>query len=1120
MFGMSQQDIDSGIISQSNFPTNKMGFATGPKTGIAENWEAAVVAGKFADSFYAYNDLINANIKDRANQIQQLTGKRIEHDYVFPELNAAVLDDNVEPSKEAYSFYKNSWLPGAQVSKSVDALKKARDSEREIEELRKQYPQIKSFQQLIDDAKGTAKMLREQQEDVSSRSSTMGAIGGLIGGIQGEVNENNPATLYTLPIGGFGKTVFMRIGTEALTQMGIEYVNQFHFIKKERELYGDTFSPERAAENVLFAGAGAALFRGAFEITPPLANAVRAKALQTSAKIDELATKDSRIGRIAARIKATNTPDEAAQILRSEPTEAMQSFIEAVDDNPIERARVADIAVSGEIALERALPRGVDWNQHVSNANQVNDALERGDPLPELTPARGNTIGNSLPAIPVRDLKVDAERFQFKGGGDDRGVTQRLSGVQDWNPELAGNIVVWEAADGTRYVADGHQRTGLATRLMNEKPELNIRIPAYVYREVDGITALEARYRAAIKNIGEGTGDALDTAKVFRYGDKERIDKVMRSLSPNQANVRQGQALARLGDEAFMIAETTDIPLNYSSLVADLTNDEAKQAAMMRLLMQAEPENAFVAENIMRQALTDDFSEETTSDLFGEVTSMVPLYTDKAKVLDKALKIIGKEKSALSNLVRNDDIVQAFGNTLNIDATQQGLDMTKALQTIVQKQAFVKGPIADLLTQAAKEVQNGTSHTAAARGFTRVLREQITPDWIRGVVSGTAGELKLQGKSFGEIAGIEQQNLFREAVENSAPMGEPKAIEARYADFKEAAGQVEIPASAKASGETSPASQRIDNGALEGSQDVPVQLTMRSKLSPTFSTAKISPSNEKGGFAKIGEVDAATGKRILHKLNDVKPLLKQAEKTIEPLKTWLTNLSSEINGIEFVGARVKDTKKLTDKAKILNRPANQISDYLGARVTFDSMKSMREFMAKFEGEAKIIDKEDFLQSGMPASGYRAIHLQALTKDGFSYELQIMPKTIYDVYEEGRAGYAKWKTLRENFTPEQRIQATADLAKDKEIYESAWKKFTDSEEGAVSKVSKVFKIDESAANIERQFATIDPNEQLPIDGFAVKYENGKEVSEFKTIRDLLTEIDEYDAIAKAATECLL
>ncbi len=1109
MFLYNPKLSSAGVQSQTDVAADaeSHGFATGPQSGIRENL-VANLATKFSDTHLAMRTQIRRRMRERADTIEKLTGTRIEHDYLFPELSAALEDDAIKPSENAYGHYGRAVMnakTGTSTQGADEVFSASLAAEKQIEALRKQYPQIPSYADILKGAVENAQLIREQRDETAARSTTAGAAAGFVGSMMGVMNEQNPWTLATLPVGGFGKTIAARVGTEFLTQSALEYVNQFHFIKKEREIYGDEFNAGDAAANVIAAGVGGAVIRGGMESVPMLKNTVRAKAEQTYKAMDALATKNTRLGRLAAKIKNSETPMDAAQILREAPTNLASDLIEKIDPQPTESVRVAQASAEPEILLERILPRGMEWSEHVARAEQTQTALEAGDALPEFQPMQANTLGRSLPAVSVRDLKVDAKTFQFKGGGDDFGVTERLKGITEWNPELAGNIVVWEAKDGTRYIADGHQRTGLASRIMRDNPQLDIRIPAYIYREIDGVTAMDARYNAAIKNIGEGTGDSLDAAKVFKYGDAEKVAKAMRSLAPNLAIVKQGKAIARLGDEAFVLAETTNVPQNYSALIADLTDDAEKQAAMMRLLIESEPDNVFMAENIMKQALADDFSVETTIDLFGENTSLVPLYKDKAKILDRVLKQLSKEKAALANLVRNDEIVEAFGNQVNLDATQQGLDAAKALQTIVQKNAFSKGAVSELLTQAAREVQNGTGHTAAARGFVTLLRERIERDGFAKFVTDSSGKFDLQGKSFGEIAGIEQQNLFREALEASAPLGEPKAIEARYQDFKEAAGMGEMPASAKASGDTSPASQRIDQGALETSQALPSQRTKRSPSSSVFSTAKISPSKEKGGSAKIGEVDASTKKRILHKSNDVKTLLTQAENTIAPLKSWLGELTNDIKGVEVVGARVKDAKELADKAEFLSRPANQISDYLGARVTFETMEGMRDFIAKFEAEAKVIDKEDFLQAGRPKSGYRAIHLQATTKDGFSYELQVMPKSIYDVYEEGRQGYAKWKSLREKLSPEQKLAKDADLAKDKKIYDAAWTKFLES--------------DESGA-IESRFATIDLDEELPLDGFSVRAEDGREISEFKTVRDLLNDIEESDAMVKAATECLL
>ena len=57
-------------------------------------------------------------------------------------------------------------------------------------------------------------------------------------------------------------------------------------------------------------------------------------------------------------------------------------------------------------------------------------------------------------------IEADASTFQFKGGGDAAGVTDRLRAVKRWDDLAAGKAVVFERADGTLVIADGHQRLG------------------------------------------------------------------------------------------------------------------------------------------------------------------------------------------------------------------------------------------------------------------------------------------------------------------------------------------------------------------------------------------------------------------------------------------------------------------------------------------------------------------------------------------------------------------------------------------------------------------------------------------------------------------------------------
>ena len=86
-------------------------------------------------------------------------------------------------------------------------------------------------------------------------------------------------------------------------------------------------------------------------------------------------------------------------------------------------------------------------------------------------------------AFEASDLKVDAQRFQYKDNGDDEGVTTALKGVKRWDQAKAGQVIVWQAEDGTYYVADGHQRSGLARRLKAEGKADATPISGILYRE-------------------------------------------------------------------------------------------------------------------------------------------------------------------------------------------------------------------------------------------------------------------------------------------------------------------------------------------------------------------------------------------------------------------------------------------------------------------------------------------------------------------------------------------------------------------------------------------------------------------------------------------------------------
>jgi hypothetical protein len=110
-------------------------------------------------------------------------------------------------------------------------------------------------------------------------------------------------------------------------------------------------------------------------------------------------------------------------------------------------------------------------------------------------------------------IKADPEVFQFKSGGDEKGVTDRLKSVAKWNPVAAGKAMVFERADGSHVIADGHQRLGLAQRLMSGG-EKGIKLDAYVLRERDGWTA-PAPMTAFAPHLASRRAAASQTVKSF-----------------------------------------------------------------------------------------------------------------------------------------------------------------------------------------------------------------------------------------------------------------------------------------------------------------------------------------------------------------------------------------------------------------------------------------------------------------------------------------------------------------------------------------------------------------------------------------------------------------------------
>ncbi len=302
------------------------------------------------------------------------------------------------------------------------------------------------------------------------------------------------------------------------------------------------------------------------------------------------------------------------------------------------------------------------------------------------------------------EIETDAGLMQFKAGGDAYGVTERLQGVTEWQPAYAGRVVLWEAKDGRLVVADGHQRTGLARRI-GEQQGRDIPLDATILREADGWTAGDARVEAAGKNIAEGTGTAIDAAKVIREAGR---DRVLAMVPPRSPLVREADALSRLSDDAFGAVVNDVIRPEHAAIIGRLLPDDPQaHGALVDLLAKTKPGSQVQAESIVRQGIAAGFVDGVQFDMFGEYDKLASLFVQRAKVLDRTLAKLREKRGAFRLAARKAELLEEGGNAIDRGASDAAAAESAQAIELIERLAHSEGPISDALNRAAREHAGG-----------------------------------------------------------------------------------------------------------------------------------------------------------------------------------------------------------------------------------------------------------------------------------------------------------------------------------------------------------------------------------------------------------------------------
>jgi hypothetical protein len=329
---------------------------------------------------------------------------------------------------------------------------------------------------------------------------------------------------------------------------------------------------------------------------------------------------------------------------------------------------------------------------------EVRETVKYIEKTREIFPSE--TIG--IRDIPIKSLRVDPRRFQYKLVHGSTGSTGSLSGIQNWNKLLAGIVMVWiDPADGNTYVVNGHNRYALAK---------NLGIETITVRFLDSETAKEARQIGAMANIAEGRGTAIDAAKLFRDTGWDKFNLEVAGISLKERIASDGLALAKLDDVLFDKTVHGEIPTDWGVAIGEKLTDHSKQIELWKLLQKERRkislETISELAEIAESADTQEYSQMT---LFGLETISNSLAIEKAELQAWINQRLKRDARLFNSAAKNSQTLEKGNNRIDKSSSKAIADRATIAYTIFNELKNVSGPVSTAINNAAAKIAAGNS---------------------------------------------------------------------------------------------------------------------------------------------------------------------------------------------------------------------------------------------------------------------------------------------------------------------------------------------------------------------------------------------------------------------------
>ena len=338
-------------------------------------------------------------------------------------------------------------------------------------------------------------------------------------------------------------------------------------------------------------------------------------------------------------------------------------------------------------------------------------------------------------AMATADIAVAPKVFQYKAEGQFSATGQSGSLAQEnvYDPVYAGVVAVWRdklgelGPVGQVYIINGHNRYDLALR--SGAQFMNVQF-------IDTPTAAEARVVAALQNIKDDKGTAIDAGKLFRDTGMSIEDLRRQNVTLNGKLAAEGIALGRLPQWLFDKAATGDLATSVA--VALGSAGDIDQAIISDVAKQA-IKGKWSADKIAQAMQEAKFASAGAGPTEGVLPGFEDMFksTDVVALIDvrtAAYRALSVEMRALAaaSKGRNTQYLEAAGNVIDVEGSQTARRLAAESVAVFNRVTAYEGPVRTILNELAAQLPGGKSQEKAAANLVQFnlqrLRDAISEE--------------------------------------------------------------------------------------------------------------------------------------------------------------------------------------------------------------------------------------------------------------------------------------------------------------------------------------------------------------------------------------------------------